>query len=156
MMVDYWLIRKGNVHVPSLYRPEPDSPYYYTKGFNFRTYIAWVVGIMLVISGISGAINPGSISETAVNIYNCGFVLSLTGAAVTYWVLCKLWPVRVYPRGAHEGDSRRWESMRSTEGFFVDDEPLPDYIQERILVGEEPVMVRSEESVNGVGEKKGD
>lgn len=154
MMVDYWLVRKGNIHVSSLYRPDPDSPYYYTKGVNFRAYAAWVVGIVLVISGISGAINPGSISETAVNIYNCGFILSLTGAAVTYYLLCRIWPVIPYPRGVHEGESRQWETTRSMEGFFPDDKPLPEYIQNRIMVGEEPMTTQSEENIQTEKEKK--
>lgn len=155
MMVDYWLVRKGNVHVPSLYRPNPNSPYYYTKGVNFRAYAAWVVGIVLVISGISCAIKPGSISQTAVNVYNCGFILSLTGAAVTYYVLCRVWPVRTYPHGVHESESRRWENMRPTEGFFVDDDHVPEYIQSRIMVGEDPLGPPSEESVGKAGKKSG-
>ncbi|CAJ2508846.1 Uu.00g138720.m01.CDS01 [Anthostomella pinea] len=41
MMVDYRIVRRGNFHIPSRYRPEPSSPYYYTKGVNFRAYAAW-------------------------------------------------------------------------------------------------------------------
>lgn len=137
MMVDYWLSRKGNVHVPSLYRPEPRSPYYYTKGFNLRAYAAWVCGVVLVISGISGAIKPGLISQTAVNIYNCGFILSLAAGSVTYYLLCRIWPVGVFPAGQHEGESKAWEAMVPTEGFFMNDDPLPVYVREKILYGEE-------------------
>lgn len=32
-----------------------------------------------------------------------------------------------------------WEKMVPTEGFFHDDETMPGYIKERVLVGEEPV-----------------
>ncbi|KAK4504064.1 hypothetical protein PRZ48_004979 [Zasmidium cellare] len=152
MMVDYWLARKGNVHVPSLYRPEPGSPYYYTKGFNPRAYAAWVIGVVLVISGISGAINPGSISQTAVNIYNCGFVLSLSAAAISYYIICKIWPVQVYPAGRHEHESKDWETMVPTEGFFTDDDPQPEYIRNRMLYGEEP-MAEIVKEVEGKQEK---
>ncbi|OQO02910.1 hypothetical protein B0A48_11193 [Cryoendolithus antarcticus] len=139
MIVDYWIARRGNVHVPSLYRPEVGSPYYYTKGVNFRAYIAWVCGVVLVISGISGAIKPGSISQTAVNVYNCGFVLSLTAGALVYYILIKIWPVQIYPIGTHEGERKAWESMIATEGFFLDDEPMPEYIKEKVFFGVEPV-----------------
>nr|OQO11404.1 hypothetical protein B0A51_16852 [Rachicladosporium sp. CCFEE 5018] len=139
MIVDYWIARRGNVHVPSLYRPEVGSPYYYTKGVNFRAYVAWVCGVVLVISGISGAIKPDSISQTAVNVYNCGFVLSLTAGALVYYTLVKIWPVQIYPTGTHEGDSKAWESMIATEGFFLDDEPTPEYIKEKVFFGIEPV-----------------
>ncbi|KAK4627328.1 Allantoin permease [Fulvia fulva] len=138
MIVDYWLSRRGNIHVPSLYRPDSSSPYYYTKGFNPRAYTAWLVGVVLLISGISGAIDPGSISQTAVNVYNCGFVLSFTGAAVMYYVLCRIWPIQLYPRGRHEDEGKRWESMVPTEGFLLDDYPLPGHIKTKVLLGEEP------------------
>lgn len=92
----------------------------------------------LVISGIAGNINPGSISQTAVNLYNCGFILSFTGAGVTYYVLCMIWPVQVYPAGPHEHERREREDMVPTEGFFTDDQPLPIYIKDKMLFGEEP------------------
>jgi hypothetical protein len=36
--------------------------------------------------------------------------------------------------------------MVPTEGFFLDDEPLPAYIREKMLYGEEPVRMIVEES----------
>lgn len=139
MLVDYWLARNGNVHLPSVYRAEQGSPYYYTAGVNFRAAIAWAVGVGLVISGIAGAITPGSISATVVNMYNCGFLLSFAAAALTYYVLCHFWPVQIYPLGArYEAESTRREHMVHTEGFLVDDVPLPGYIKDKmLLVGEE-------------------
>jgi nucleobase:cation symporter-1, NCS1 family len=143
MIVDYWYARRGNLHVPSLYRPDATSPYYYAHGFNFRIYLAWVAGIVLVISGISGAINPGSISQTAVNIYNTGFLLSFSAGAVVYFVLCVIWPPQVFPTG-HEHESRKWEQMARSEGFFHNDDPMPEYLAEKVMVGEEPTPVARE------------
>jgi cytosine/uracil/thiamine/allantoin permease len=76
MIVDYWVIRKGNVHVPSLYKASSISPYYYYHGFNLRAYGAWAIAVGMTISGIAGILSPGSISQTAVNIYNTGELLS--------------------------------------------------------------------------------
>lgn len=153
MIVDYWIIRRGNIHVPSLYRPDASSPYYYARGFNFRALVAWISGVVLVISGISGAIKPGSVSQMAVNIYNCGFILSFTAGAVVYYVLCRVWPPKVYPDGEHEGESRAWEYMVPTEGFFLDDEIVPEYVRERVLVAgtREPSLVL--DGSDGVKEK---
>lgn len=137
------MIRKGNIHIPSVYRPERGSPYYYTKGINTRAYAAWASGVVLVISGISGAINPGSISQTAVNVYNCGFILSGTAGAVVYYFICRIWPVQIYPTGRHADESMAWETMVPTEGFFLDDDPLPTYVRERVYIGEEPMMTEA-------------
>lgn len=119
-----------------------------------------MVGVGLVISGIRGAIEPGSISAVVVNIYNCGFVLSFTAAGVTYYVLCRIWPVQILPRGVatrarYEGEeeeeeeekSLRREYMVHTEGFLVDDVPLPGYIKDKmVLVGEEVVAAAADSS----------
>lgn len=106
-----------------------------------------------MISGISGAIKPGSVSQMAVNIYNCGFILSFTAGAVVYYVLCRVWPPKVYPDGEHEGESRAWEYMVPTEGFFLDDEIVPEYVRERVLVAgtREPSLVL--DGSDGVKEK---
>ncbi|KKY25887.1 putative allantoin transport [Phaeomoniella chlamydospora] len=144
MIVDYWLIRKGNIHIPSLYRPEPGSPYFYHRGFNPRAYAAWAIGVVLVISGIAGSITPGSISQTAVNIYNMGFILSLSAGALSYYIFCRLFPVDIYPSTAAAAEEEvaadhsipsSWEYMVPTEGFFVDgkdDDVMPEYVREKI------------------------
>ncbi|KUJ19518.1 putative allantoin permease [Mollisia scopiformis] len=143
MIVDYWIVRRGNLHILSLYRAESSSPYYYNHGFDPRALVAWISGIVLVISGIAGAIKPGTISQMAVNIYNCGFVLSFAAGASVYYIACKIFPPRIYPAGEHENETKSWEHMRLTEGFFLDDDILPEYIRERFIVseGSSPTLV---------------
>lgn len=152
MVVDYWVGRRGNVHVPSLYRCDPESPYYHWHGFNPRAYAAWVVGVALVISGISGVLNPGSIGQTAVNIYNMGFLLSTSSAALTYFVLIKIWPVRVYPVGKEE-TGMEWERMAAMEGFFEEDEK-PEYLMHGTVIYGRDVEGGSGGEVEGMAGKK--
>lgn len=68
MIVDYWVVRHGNLHVLSLYRANSSSPYWYNHGFNPRAFAAWISGIVLVIPGIAGAIKPGSISQVSTSL----------------------------------------------------------------------------------------
>lgn len=89
------------------------------------------MGVALVISGISGVLKPGSIGIQAVNIYNMSFILSTISASVTYLLLVKIWPVKVYPPGPHEDDPVSWEALAATEGFF-DEDDMPDYLRERL------------------------
>lgn len=42
LVVDYWIIRKGNVDVHALYSARTDGEYYYWKGFNPRAIIACI------------------------------------------------------------------------------------------------------------------
>jgi NCS1 family nucleobase:cation symporter-1 len=84
-----------------------------------------------------------------VNIYNCGFILSFAAGASVYLIGCKVFPPRIYPSG-HEHENKAWEHMRLTEGFFVDDDILPEYIRERFVEGSSaPSLVHG----NGTVEK---
>ena len=42
IMVDYWLIRKAQVHVPDLYSEAASGTYHYTRGINYKAIAALV------------------------------------------------------------------------------------------------------------------
>ncbi|KAH8810655.1 putative allantoin permease [Xylogone sp. PMI_703] len=121
MIIDYWIVRRGNVHVPSLYRPNPSSPYWYIMGFNPRAYAAWAIGVGLTIAGIAGKLSPGSVPTGVVNIYNTSFILSAASSGLFYYLFTRIWPLPVYP-AEHEHESRTWEYMRPSDGYFDEDE----------------------------------
>ncbi|KAL4954441.1 permease for cytosine/purines, uracil, thiamine, allantoin-domain-containing protein [Aspergillus filifer] len=152
MIVDYYLIRRGNLHVPSIYTPAPGTPYFYTSGFNIRAFIAWAASIALVIPGVSGALNPGSIGTGAVRIYNLGFLVSTSVAGVLYYVLCWGWPVRMFPRD-YEGreGGMGFEGMKAVEGFFGDESFVPGYLGESVeeMIGVVVVEVKGNEDQSG-------
>lgn len=81
-----------------------------------------------MISGISGVLKPGSIGIEAVNIYNMSFILSTTSASLTYLLIVKIWPIKVFPPGPHENDPVSWEAMAAREGFFEEDD-VPEYLR---------------------------
>lgn len=114
-------MRKGNIHVPSLYSTTSESPYFYYRGFNLRAFASWIIAIALVIPGVAGAINPGSIGVAAVRMYNMGFLLSTTVGGLLYYVFSVVWPVDLYPPQFADR-SKSWEAMRFTEGFFAEEE----------------------------------
>ncbi|KAL4969928.1 nucleobase cation symporter-1 family protein [Aspergillus stella-maris] len=133
MVVDYYLIRRGNLHIPSLYNPQPETPYFYTSGFNVRAFISWAAAIALVIPGVSGALNPGSIGTAAVRIYDLGFLVSTSVAGVLYYCLCWVWPVRMFS-GHYEGREigMGFEGMKASEGFFGDESFVPGYLESSV------------------------
>ncbi|SPN99079.1 related to uracil permease [Cephalotrichum gorgonifer] len=112
MVVDYWLVRKGNLHVPSLYSTNPDSPYYFTKGFNLRAFGSWFAAILIVIPGVANTIAPGSIGIAAI------------------------WPVKLYP-SKYSDRPKTWECMRHTEGFFMEDDCYPEHLAENTVLDAE-------------------
>lgn len=56
---DYFVIRRGNIHVPSLYsahgdKPDPNGLYYAKpKGFELKAFAAWIIGIALPLPGLA-------------------------------------------------------------------------------------------------------
>lgn len=67
---------------------------------------------------------------------------------MVYALLCKIWPVQVYPVGQQTSESTAWERMVPTEGFFHDDETMPEYVKDRVLFGVEPSPAASSQEDN--------
>uniref|UniRef100_A0A093UQF2 Allantoin permease n=1 Tax=Talaromyces marneffei PM1 TaxID=1077442 RepID=A0A093UQF2_TALMA len=146
MVVDYWFVRKGNLHIPSLYKPSQDSIYYYTWGFNPRAFVAWVVAIALVIPGVASVLSPGSIGAAAVKIYNMGFLLSTIVAGLVYYIACRIWPVPIFPAELDGRMDKSWEAIGYTEGFFAEDEVVPEYLREKVFDESRRIDVKSKEA----------
>ncbi|KAI6082066.1 putative allantoin permease [Hypoxylon rubiginosum] len=120
MVVDYWVVRRGNLHVPSLYTKAEGAPYTYYHGWNLRAVAAWVSGVALTVHGISGSLNPGSVNADSLKMYKLGFLLSFFMGCFVYYVLCLIWPPPVYPSAvsSESQGSMSFEYMAESEGFF--------------------------------------
>lgn len=140
MVVDYWIIRRGNLHVPSLYVVSEGAPYSYYHGWNLRAVAAWVAGVAFTVHGIANSLHPGSVGSASSDIYKLGFLLSFLMGCTVYYVLCLIWPPPIYPSSISRESqgSMRFEFMAPSEGFFPDEsvdtirgvlsgEPTSDY-----------------------------
>lgn len=118
MVVDYWLVRKGNFHVPSLYVTDPDAPYTYYIGWNPRMLAAWVCGVAFTVHGVAGSLNPGSVSAASTNMYKLGFLLSFLMGGLVYYVLSLIWPPKILPGDLDKSGKPAFEQLAGNEGFF--------------------------------------
>ncbi|KAF3481926.1 uracil permease [Arthroderma uncinatum] len=92
MMVDYFLVRRGNLYLPDLYRHSSTARYYFTKGFNLRAFAAFVIGALLPLPGLIGSFgNP--VSSAADHMFSLGWVLSFLVGGLAYWALCVVFKV---------------------------------------------------------------
>lgn len=93
MVSDYYFVRRGYYQIKDLYSAKKTGPYYYTLGFNWRAYTAYIAGIVINIVGFVGAVReptggpPAPIgAQYLYNLnYFCGFIVS----SGVYWLLCK-------------------------------------------------------------------
>ncbi|RFU27486.1 hypothetical protein B7463_g8855, partial [Scytalidium lignicola] len=122
MIVDYFIIRKGNIHIPSLYKGSSSSPYWYYGGFNIRAFVAWVIGVAVVINGLAGAFQK-DYNIGSKHLYSLGMLLSFSVAGTLYYAFNLIWPVKIYP-AEHFDAPRTRECMKATDGYFPDDDVI--------------------------------
>ncbi|KAJ7487789.1 allantoin transport [Mycena latifolia] len=122
LWADYYLIRRGNIHVPSLFDAKPGSLYWFFGGFNWRAIVAWCAGTGLTISGIANGYKAGAVSTAAVNLYSLGWILSVSTSAAVYVVLSLVFPVPITP-ASRSNVTESYEYLANKEGFY--DEDLP-------------------------------
>lgn len=53
-------------------------------------------------------------------MYNLSLEVATLTAAAVYYIICKIWPVQIYPPG-REDESIAFEIMGKTDGFFEDE-----------------------------------
>lgn len=86
MIVDYFLIRRGNLHIRDMYTTSPDGRYHYFYGVNICSIIAFIVGFALPMPGFIGIFGTTTVSDEATHMFYLGWVLSFAAGAVSYWV----------------------------------------------------------------------
>jgi NCS1 family nucleobase:cation symporter-1 len=144
MIVDYYLIRKGNIHVPSVYDASPTGLYRYYKGWNWRALVAWVCGVVIVIHGVAGSIPGSTASQVSKNMYKLGFIVSLLMGSSVYYVLCKIWPFQTLPE-QYAGLS--FEELALNDGYF-------DGESEKDITGDIHGIARSDTGSEVISESK--
>jgi NCS1 family nucleobase:cation symporter-1 len=83
---------KGYLQIKDLYSAKKTSPYYFTLGFNWRAYAAYICGILINIVGFVGAIGK-EVPVGAQYIYNLNFFCGFIVASATYYLFSRLSPI---------------------------------------------------------------
>lgn len=90
---DYWVVKKRNIDVPSLYRRH--GRYEYQHGINWRAAVAFIISVTPNIPGLAKAVNPSiSISSGIEHIYDMNYLWGFTSAFVLYWGLSWAFPAK--------------------------------------------------------------
>ncbi|OIW34157.1 NCS1 nucleoside transporter [Coniochaeta ligniaria NRRL 30616] len=91
---DYWFIRRRRIKLSDLYHPRPEGIYYFYHGFNWRSFLAWVLGFWSQLPGFAQNVTPGSVtvSKGWTNIYNLAFLVGFAISFSTFYVFNYFWP----------------------------------------------------------------
>lgn len=119
IIVDYFIARKGNIHIPSCYIGHRSGLYWFWSGINWPGVVAWLLGTAMGIPGLIGQYQPRIISDAAKFMYMMGWLLTFFTSAVIYYVATVLIRPRIFPSG-FESVPVEWEWLANDgrEGFF--------------------------------------
>jgi nucleobase:cation symporter-1, NCS1 family len=92
IVCDYYWVRKGYLRVSELYDADSAGPYYFTLGFNWRGYAAYIAGILINVVGFAGAVGQ-TVPIAATYIYNLNYFGGFIVASATYYALCRFFPI---------------------------------------------------------------
>lgn len=92
MICDYYVVRKGYLQIHDLYSGKKTAPYYFTWGFHWRAYAAYIAGIAINAVGFAGAVGR-QVPVAAQHIYDLNYFCGFGVAAIVYWGLCTISPI---------------------------------------------------------------
>ena len=92
MIIDYFIIRNGNMDLIDMYTISSTGRYFYFKGFNIRAYAAFVIGFLLPLPGFVASFGY-TISKAASDMYSLGWILSFIMGSLSYLLICLVWKV---------------------------------------------------------------
>jgi len=113
MIADYYIVRRGYLHIPSLFSgakgktnaelgltlsnaatiyDRPASAYHYTAGFNWRAYTAYICGIATSVTGFAG-VTGVQVSDAAQKVYILAFFTGVFASVGVYSALSWMFPV---------------------------------------------------------------
>ncbi|ETS88085.1 hypothetical protein PFICI_01913 [Pestalotiopsis fici W106-1] len=93
-IADFWIIRKCNWRVPHLYIGNEESIYWYSKGFNWRAFLVWIVMVCPSLPGFYMAITGNDIGMPWKRIFQITFFVGMVGGFVLYTAVALVFPVK--------------------------------------------------------------
>jgi len=92
MVCDYYIVRKGYLEIKELYDGRKSGPYFFTGGFNWRAYAAYICGILINVVGFAGEIGR-DVPIGATYLYRVNFFCGFGVSCGVYWLCSHFFPV---------------------------------------------------------------
>ncbi|KAK1637396.1 uracil permease [Colletotrichum phormii] len=94
MFADYFLIRKRTIKLTDLYGDSPASIYWYTRGWNLRAAVSWVLGAWMFIPGLAQrAMAPSEVWAGWTRLYQLSWFVGCLVSGSIYLAFNRIWPI---------------------------------------------------------------
>lgn len=94
LLADSYIVRRGRIHVPSLYTSDGTSHAQYKRGVNWRAYAAYLLGCALNLPGFVAAVSSStSVPYGLTRVYDLAFLTGSLSAALIYVICTEISPV---------------------------------------------------------------
>lgn len=121
MITDYWIVRRGNIHIADAYTSAPGSRYMYFHGFNLNAVIAYFCGLIIPFLGFVGTFGV-SVPIGATKLDELGWYISAVVAGTVYVTLCRVRPLAGVDGGlGWEVLAREFNAGRNSAGSLPTD-----------------------------------
>ncbi|KAM0243989.1 hypothetical protein ACHAP5_006653 [Fusarium lateritium] len=121
IIVDYFYVRRGNIHVPSCYDESKHGRYHFWSGVNWVGCLAWILGTTMGLPGLVGEYQPQLLTDASRYMYMMGWLLTFVTAGVVYAVGVQFVDIRVFPGGRDMVKTWEWLAKDGRECFFDDE-----------------------------------
>ncbi|PPJ50640.1 hypothetical protein CBER1_05227 [Cercospora berteroae] len=100
LVTDFWIVRKRLIKTDDLYRGNNESIYWYFKGFNWRAYAAFIIGVIPAMPGyVTSVSDLDRAPNSAMKLSRLGFLTGIFISSLAFWFLSTIFP----PPGIGQG-----------------------------------------------------
>jgi len=96
LLVDYYIVSHGRMHLGHLYSASSKGMYWYTLGVNPRAVAGYLVGVGINFAGFLHQMGAIELGVPAQRSFYFAFITSGAGAGLTYYLLARFWPQASY------------------------------------------------------------
>ncbi|KZT63321.1 putative allantoin permease [Daedalea quercina L-15889] len=93
LVSQYYVIQRRYFKVPDLYIGGKQSIYWYSRGVNWRAFVAFFSGVAPCITGFVGSVSNHPVPLAATHIYDINYIVGFGISFVLNWALHALFPV---------------------------------------------------------------
>ncbi|KAL7422067.1 hypothetical protein Q5752_003842 [Cryptotrichosporon argae] len=92
MVADYLVIRKQTLLLGDLYKGDSSSIYWFSKGFNWRPFVAWIPSVGILMPGFIMSVRDGDAWNVWVKLFHLDFFIGVAISFVLMVAVNKVFP----------------------------------------------------------------